>query len=274
MQVNVINKTKSLHNDKQLSDEFIHLIQNETPRITLKTDGTCGLIMKIGDNYTLMRRQDIRVYDNKKKSLNKDVDRLINDSVLINNYRLGTIMRQYGKVNKEVPFYMFNLGKDTKPEIEVTHLIGFTPVDEENPNDKYIKSCFKNNNTPDLEVYCSVPSNTLDVPVNWFKASDLVNDVLSVEIIGSKISNRYNFKSDQHFINIHGSIEVPNTELPSFEYDDIYKWFRSDSQWADNEGIVIHFLKAQKRFKFHVGYFDMGEAWKKKKSCGLNFIFE
>jgi len=98
---------------------------------------------------------------------------------------------------------------------------------------------------------------------------------MTVEIMGSKISNKYGFKDDKHFINPHGSIIYPKNQIPKFSYESLREWFTKDSEnrWANVEGIVIHFPEIGTRLKFHRGHVDMQSTWDTKKESGVKFVW-
>ena len=94
-----------------------------------------------------------------------------------------------------------------------------------------------------------------------------------------KISNKYGYENDACFVNPHGSIVIPNDQIPDFTYDGIKTWFETAedtcNRWADQEGFVVHFPTENMRFKIHRGHIGLDHTWKSadKKACGINFIY-
>ncbi|RYE14160.1 MAG: hypothetical protein EOP34_07210 [Rickettsiales bacterium] len=285
MSVPVINKTNGLF-ARDSKNEIITLLDNETLQlldspnkiITVKTDGTCGLLVKMVVNetsvYTLMRRQDIKVGSKNFDKVNKN---LTLTSVAGRKCIISSITRGGGKNTLDVPFYIFQLTNDDKPEIEVNHLIGFTPITNKCGDDKHLLSCLHGENmSTDLKIYCSVSTTNFDVDVRLTSAEQILkdSDLITVEIMGAKISNKYGFDNDRHFINPHGSIECnKHSGPPLHDYDLLKAWFQSENRWADVEGYVVHFPDVGKRLKVHRGHVGLEKSWRDKKSSGLVFNF-
>jgi len=284
IQVPVINKTESLFARdtqnpsiilKEISLEAQQLIATEPYTITAKTDGTCGIICCVSkDSYLLMRRQDIRL-----KSRNYDMVVNNGESTIFAGSKcfVTKMIRGSGKSERIVPLYIFQLTENNKPEIEYNHVIGFTPILHDFADDKYAVTAIDGiNGSPELKLFTTVFSGNLDVEVKSVLCSEILqgNNLLTVEILGSKISNKYGFSNDNHIINIHGSITYPTEHTPELNYDYLKKWFESDStnRWANVEGIVIHFPLSNRRFKVHRGHVDLESTWKMKKESGIKFI--
>jgi hypothetical protein len=286
VQVPVINKTESLFvRDPQnpinvtteLAPEFIELVKKEPMIVTVKTDGTCGIICHdTNNNFYLMRRQDIKIG-------NRNYDIVMRNGIYgiysgIECF-ITKMVRGSGKSERTVPLYIFQLTDDHKPEIEFNHMIGFTPLLHDFAEDKYVVTAIEGlNGTPDLKLATTVFGGTLDIPVRVIAASELLSgqNIMTVEILGSKISNRYGFKNDKHFINPHGSIIYPKEIYPMLDFNSLLNWFKSDStnRWSDVEGIVIHFPSSGRRFKLHRGHLGLEHTWKSKKISGILFHLE
>lgn len=279
VQVPVINKTGSLfvrNSENKITSEFdpdfIELSKIEEPIVTIKTDGTCALLVKLDDSYYLMRRQDI-------KTTGRNYTDAMNSELKYNNdipYRHATMTRGAGSNAKQVPLHIYQLDADLQPEPEANHLIGFTPISKEIPEDKHIMSAIiGTNGTPDLIIRTTVFDGTPDLIVKAIPASELLagRQLMTVEIMGPKVVNKYGFTGTTQFINPHGSIILPSSEVPELTYDSIKTWITNESKnrWADVEGLVFHFPKAQRRFKFHCGHLDMGKQWNAKKASGMVF---
>lgn len=283
IQVAVINKTRSLFFKKdvgssadELHEQYLEVIKNETPIVTVKTDGTCGLVWNLDGLYYLMRRQDI------KEKNQANFDAVMNSELRESNgvvYRYAEITRGFGKNEKKVPLYVLHLSDDMVPQKELGHLIGFTPISIEIPDDKHIMSVMiGSNGTPDLMLRSTVFEGSCDIPVRAIAASDILQgkQLMTVEIMGQKVANHYDFNSHIHFINPHGSIVLPQDQIPEFTREAVKQWFAQDetNRWADVEGLVLHFIESKKRFKFHRGHFGIGKEWMAKKTSGLKFIIE
>lgn len=249
---------------------------------TLKTDGTCGLLFCHNGLYYLCRRQDIRKNSRNFASVlqNGKIEEIASRKCFVSK-----MIRGSGKTEYETDVYIFMVGTDDKPELEGDHMIGFVPISETNPEDKYIMSTISDENISDnLTLYVTDTHNTHDHSLAMTVVKKSAADILcgkslaTVEIMGKKISDRYDFNSDQHFINVHGSITIPREYMPTAQQlsslDDLKQWFQSASNpYANNEGFVIHFDDGC-RIKCHRGYVGLEDSWKKTKSCGLKFYFE
>ena len=286
LQVPVINKTLSLfkrdpNNPKAIMPEpdsnIKELLRKNEHVFTVKTDGTCGMVLSIYGAFTLMRRQDIRISS-------RNYDRVLANGEIHQvagmNCFVTSIVRGVGKSEIEVPLYIFQLDDELKPELEnSTHIIGFTPLRHNYGDDKNVISAVEGTNGgPGMKLYTTVFNGSLDIPVRAIPVEELMGDklLLTVEIMGSKISNKYGFKNDRHFINPHGSITYPSDFNIPTDYNTLKNWFENDKndRWADVEGFVIHIPSYNRRFKVHRGHVGLEQTWMKKKESGINFIFE
>ena len=287
VQVPVINKTEALFERnpakptevfKTITKEVSDLVATQPYVATIKTDGTCGLLCKENNEYYLMRRQDIKL-----RSRNYEL--VMSSGKIItfaNRTCFSTVMfRGSGKMERTVPLYIFQLNTDNSPEIENEHIIGFTPLLHDFGEDKHTISAIDGSNgSANLRVHTTVFEGNLDIPVRLVAAADLLGgsrSIMTVEIMGSKICNRYGFKSDRHFINPHGSIVYPSDiGVNFFDYDSVSAWFAGDAnnRWANVEGFVIHFPCCNRRFKLHRGHLGMENTWRAKKESGIKFILE
>ncbi|AYV85631.1 MAG: hypothetical protein Satyrvirus27_8 [Satyrvirus sp.] len=298
VQVPVINKTDSIFKRKedqpdqvvdQISDQVSELLAKEKPIVTVKVDGTCGIICKTeGSDFFVMRRQDIKVCDKDGTSSKKY--KSVMSSTLKTVFAgqecmLSAIDRQNGKTTKSCPLYIFQLDKEGYPEIENGHIIGFTPVDRELADDKYLMTAFQ-----DSGILTSVFDGNLDVVVKPVPISDLMGqrNIMTVEFMGSKIAQRYGFQpNDPHFICPHGQIVFPPDQVPPFQsYHELKAWFENENnnRWADVEGIVVHFPSNNIRFKVHRGHLGLNtrwgqkqkslHSWDDKKKSGIVFRFQ
>ena len=152
--VQVLNKTQAVFvrdnfDHTNLSDKLNpklkeYLDANLKYNITVKTDGSCGLIIKIKEKYVLCKRQDIN-----KKSRN--YERVINPShgklAKVANLPcyITSIIRATGPHERVEPLFIFQLTSDGIPELESNHLIGFTPVLSNFPDDKYMVTAIEPN---------------------------------------------------------------------------------------------------------------------------------
>lgn len=290
VQVPVINKTESIFKRdrkdfsivlSELSDEFKELMEKETPIFTVKTDGTCGMICRIDGNYYLMRRQDVKKPRDGVKNRNKNYDYVMKNGEIKTIAGMPCYVTKItrGNENLSVPFYIFQLDENLKPEMENdTHIIGFTPLHKTFGEDKYANTIIKQNvpnGTPGMELYTTIFNGSLDIEVKALPVEEIMNgrEILTVEIMGSKIANKYSFKNDMHFINPHGSIIFPESCKPSLDQELLRQWFKNDGEnrWADIEGFVVHFPKSNKKFKVHRGHVGLEETWQKKKESGIKF---
>ena len=285
-QVAVINKTESLfvrnsENPLQVTDtlaeDFVKLCTKEPMIVTAKTDGTCAIICRDNDNNCfLMRRQDIKIG-------NRNYDMVMNNGVYTTYSGIPCfvtkMVRGSGKSEITVPLYIFQLTEDHKPEIEHTHVIGFTPLLHNFGEDKYAITAIEGTNgTPNMKLFTTVFNGSLDIPVRTISATELLLEkkIMTVEIMGSKVSNKYGFINDKHFINPHGSIVYSEEVCPTLNYDSLCSWFKNDSnnRWANVEGLVIHFPTCNRRFKLHRGHVGLEQTWRTKKESGIKFIME
>ena len=284
-QVPVINKTKSLfkrdiNNPKkildELDDEMKELMAEKKYIFTVKTDGTCGLIISVEpERFTLMRRQDIKINSRNYKMVmeNGCIKEVAGEKCFFTK-----MVRGSGKNEIICPLYIFQLGHDLCPELENdTHIIGFTPLLKNFGDDKYAITAIEGDNgEKGMKIYTTLFNGSLDIPVKLCAVEEIMcNSLLkTVEIMGSKISNKYGFTSDRHIINPHGSIIYPNeiNKMP-LNYESIRNWFENDknNRWADVEGFVIHFPEINKRFKVHRGHVGLEHKWQTKKESGIKF---
>jgi hypothetical protein len=282
----VLNKTESVFNritnssevEPEINPKLQELLDSKTECIfTQKTDGTCGLIMKIDDKYIFMRRQDI-------KNKNTNYEFVMNPKngfiKMIGEKKcyVTSIVRGSGKYKKTVPFYIFQISDDGKPELEFNHLVGFTPVQHNFPDDKYVITAIDGlNGSDNMYLYATDFKNSLNINIIKISIKEFMGDldIITVEIMGKKISNKYGFIDDRHFVNRHGSIIFPSYLIPPITYEGIKKWFESekDNRWANTEGIVIHFTTCNMKFKIHRGHVKMEESWKIKNKSGIEFIW-
>jgi hypothetical protein len=262
----------------KLNPNFQKLIDSGSKKITsVKTDGTCGALINIDGEIKLYRRQEIKQKSpNFKYALTTGKLTEIVGLPCLASY----IKRDCGYGKKiTTPLYIFQL-KDGC--LKKTSLIGFTPVSSEVPEDKYVITAIETDpNTNVKYIYTTQSvSGSLDIPIIKKPVNDLIRgkQMMTVEIIGRKISNKYGFDEsfgDKCFVNPHGSIIIPDEELPELTYDANKSWFTNDqtNRWANQEGFVIHFPTENVRFKLHRGHVDMLKSWEQKKSCGIKFLF-
>ena len=319
IQVPVINKTASLFiRDEEnptmvtskLSKDFTQCLDAynagmEQMIVTVKTDGTCGMVCKVQSQpnqsqdlsladrdenncYYLMRRQDIKIKSRNYQSvMNNGICSIFCGMPCY----ITKIIRGSGKLERLEPFYIFQLTPDSKPDIDNGHVIGFTPLLHDFPDDKHAISAIDGfNGTTNVRFFTTTFNGSLNVGIRSVSAAELMDGlkIMTVEIMGSKISNKYGFTNNKHFINPHGSIVYPmdlpycqdapcgQALYPKFDYDAIKEWFESEAlnPWANVEGFVIHFLKSNKRFKVHRGHVGLEKTWVSRKTSGINFLFE
>lgn len=258
------------------TDEFL---TNGT--ITMKTDGTCGMLFTHDNKYYLCRRQDIR-----QNSRNFDSVMKLGQTVTIADKPCfkSVMTRGSGKTERKVDVYIFMLDSDGKPELEGNHMIGFTPILEDFGEDRHIMSAISGTNcTDNLSIYttCSdytIANNKICIKVQQMPAQDILGSqsMKTVEIMGRKVSDKYNYQSDKHFVNPHGSIIIPPEFAPTVSQlksvEDLTMWFNDKTNaFADSEGFVIHYQN--QRIKCHRGYVGSEQYWTKTKSCGTEFHF-
>lgn len=295
-QVPVIDKTEAIftrnpHNVSEVLHKLnpkleVAIKENANNMIvSVKTDGTCGMIVKLADNkYWLLVRRDI-------KKTSHNYGSLLEFGKLYSNIAgkkcfVSQIFRS-GIQNKSIncPIYFFDIDESGNPSIdEGGHLVGFTPIICI-PEDKWLYTVIVGSNGSDeMLLYTTVgqgivnsSTTKLDIEVKLVPIDKIMNGqlLMTVELMGSKIANRYGFTSNQHFINPHGSIVIPTEFHPKFDFDSFVDYFTHDKRtvWANNEGIVVHFISSKQRFKLHVGHVGLEKTWKNKKESGINFIF-
>jgi hypothetical protein len=284
IQVPVLNKTEALFKrdpkeptkvTNEISPDVKELLTREKNIITVKTDGTCGIICQDNNNYYLMRRQDVKI-----GSRNYDAVMKFGKMIEFSGtpcYYVEKIIRGNGKSERNAPLYIFQLTENGIPDIENYHIIGFTPLLHDFGDDKYAISAINGfNGTPEMGIWTTLFDGKLDIPVVKMTVKELMRDknLLTVEIMGSKISNKYGFKNDKHFVNPHGSIVYPTEMMPVLDYDSLKKWFEEDStnRWANVEGLVVHVPSVNRRFKLHRGHLGLERTWQIKKESGIQFI--
>ena len=263
----------------KLNPDFQKLIDSGSKTVTsVKTDGTCGALIIIDDETKLYRRQEI-----KHKSPN--FEHVLTTGKLTEIVGLpcwvADMERDCGHGRKvNAPLYIFQL-TDGRPKR--TSMVGFTPVSSEVPEDKYVITALETDPVTHVKYIYTTQSisGSLDIPIIKIPVNDLTQgrQMMTVEIMGRKISNKYGFDEsfgDKCFVNPHGSIIIPDEELPELTYDANKSWFSNDqtNRWANQEGFVIHFPTENERFKLHRGHVDMLKSWEKKKSCGITFLFD
>lgn len=268
MVVPVIDKTPSVFNSERTEQQprFKELYESDAPRkFTVKMDGTCGAVIRLPTGEILLcRRQDIK-------------PRVPNYQFVHDNGKLETIagrpcfvsqMNRQGKkkVIHQVPIYIFML-EDGKPEARAGHLIGFTPVNPEIPDDAFCCTVREGNS-----VWVADRLQDRQISVVRRSLEDLLGDqdLLTVELMGEKIASRYTFSEPKCCLFPHGSIEF-STPPPLGSVDEIRKWFET-SEEANVEGVVVHF--PEERFKVHVGHAGLENVWRSKKASGFSFVWE
>ncbi len=265
-----------------LSTEFEARLQKEKPIITLKVDGTCGAVIRVGpESYVLARRQDIKV-----GSPNHELSMSGGKVIILGSTKafVSEIKRGGGKNPRECPIYFFNLDPDDKPKAEGPHVIGFTPVQHSFGEDKNIISAIDGTNgsdTFDLWTTSKILNETdskIQMLVEKIKVADLLGDadLMTVEILGSKVSKRYGYKDDRHLIMAHGSVTYPDDKIPNYKnHLELQKWFQADqlNPWANVEGLVFYFSDGTK-YKVHRGHVGIEESWQSKSESGIEFIFD
>lgn len=295
IQVPVINKTESLFKRdpqnrklllKEISPSIKTLLDTEDHVATVKTDGTCAIIIRMdsddsdnnNDKYYLMRRQDIKVGCRNFKSV-MNAGKIIWISGI--KCYLSEMIRGNGINQRTVPLYVFQLDENDKPEIENNHCIGFTPLLEDFGDDKHaIKAIDGINGDSKMKIWTTVFDNDPCIRVKCIDVTTIMNKqpLMTVELMGPKISARYGFEKNdhRHFINPHGSIVFPCQAVPKIDYESIKQWFLNDKDncWANVEGIVVHFPKSGRRIKVHRGHVDLEKTWYSKTESGLKFVFD
>lgn len=277
MTTQVIDKTDAIFvrdGVKILDDikpELAVLLASEAPRkFTVKMDGSCGAILRLpDDSVVLCRRQDI-----KTKSANFPLVRNnVRKATIADQPCLESIMNRSGKKKEifEVPIYIFMLDEFGSPKPEADHLIGFTPLDPRIPDDAFCLTAMENGK---VWVTSSVTDGVVSVVSKTLEEILGDSKMQTVELMGTKICQRYTFSRPVCCINPHGSIEF-STPPPVESRDSLRAWFQTenDNFEANVEGIVIHFPETNERFKVHRGHVDMEKTWKDKKSSGFSFVW-
>lgn len=285
VQVPVINKTESLFKRDpidpdqicpEISPEFKELLATQPYIITAKTDGTCGILCKEDTNkYVLMRRQDIRVGTKNHEIVMKSgqCSTYAGTKCYVTQITRGT-----RKSERTVSLYIFQLTDSGMPEIEHNHVIGFTPLLADFGDDKNVITSIDGiNGDPNMKLYTTIYDGSFDIPVRSVDPADLMQErnLMTVEILGLKVSNKYGFTDNRHLINPHGSIIYPEGTAPLIDHASIKAWFENDStnRWANVEGFVIHFPLINKRIKVHRGHVGLEKTWQIKKESGIQFIW-
>lgn len=281
IQVPVINKTKSCfyretpQDEYKMDSRFLHLVANEDYIATLKTDGTCALVCKENDKYWFLKRQDIK---QKSRNYKTVIERAKLSSFGGTKCLVSTYVRGTGKQEMNSLIYIFNLDENDEPLMEYGHIVGFTPVSDTLGEDKYLATAMIGlNGSEELSLYCTEPKDDhTSILVKRMDCAKILknNNMLTVEIMGKKIADRYVFDHPTHFINIHGSIIISETYHPKFTKEGFSEWALDENNiYKDNEGIVFHFPKLNTRYKFHMGHINMMDKWRNDKS-NIRFVSE
>ena len=290
--VPVLNKTKALlvRNEDdhtlvtdQINPEFVALLKADVKyTVGVKTDGSCGAIIKINGIATLCKRQDI-TEQSRNYSRVSDPENGLLKVIAGKPCYITSMIRGTSKHERIEPLYIFQLTKEGKPELEGNHLIGFTPVLTNFAEDKYMATSFEENpeDPSNPYIFATHFDGTLNIRVAKTTMADILynEEIKTVEIMCKKISNKYGYETDMCFVNPHGSIVIPDDQVPDFTYNGIKTWFETAeatyNRWADQEGFVIHFPTENIRFKIHRGHIGLNNTWKSadKKACGIKFIF-
>jgi hypothetical protein len=280
----VINKTECIFKRDpsdprkimpEILPEIEDLLKNEPYIATVKTDGTCGMVCQTTNGlFQLLRRQDIRIGS---RNYNYVMENLTLTTIAGLPCAISKLVRGNNKTSPTVPIYIFQLDTTGKPELENNHLIGFTPLLHDFGEDKHaVTTIDGKNGTADMKLYTTAFLGSLDIPVRAIPVAELMvnQTIMTVEIMGPKISNKYGFIGNQHFINPHGSIIFQANVMPTITYDSIKSWFENDAEnrWANVEGIVFHFPSINKRYKIHRGHVGLESTWRNKKQSGIRFI--
>lgn len=264
----------SIHNkdtpNNDLSEEFVELLKKETPETTIKFDGTCSIcIRESNDSYLLCRRQDIKTNTSNHSAIKKS-----GESVLIGSTpAFKSTIKRGGQKGPDCEIYFFNLDKDGMPLEEGIHVIGFTPLKHGFGEDTHVINSIVGTNGTDFKVWVAIgflPNSKNQIQVQLTKISEtmLDRDIVTFELMGTKVSNRYGYTTNQHFIMPHGLLPVD--QLTNFNHENIKERIMSD----DIEGFVLHFPIANKLFKINQGHIHSEADWQKKTKCGHEFVFD
>lgn len=253
---------------RALSEEFVQLKETDKPIISIKFDGTCAIIIKFDESYLLCRRQDIKI-DTPNYSL---IKKLGHSYIIGSTPIFESEIKRGGKNGINVPIYFFNLDLEQMPIEEGIHVIGFTPLRHNYSDDKHAcTAIIGTNHTPHFNVWTSTTLlNKSQIQVQQVHVAELManKDILTVELMGPKISSRYGFKDNRHFIMPHGLFQLD--QLISFEYDLIKELIES----TNIEGLVLYFPTTNKLFKVNRGHLHSEDIWQKQIECGHEFVFD
>ena len=254
--------------------EFQKLIASGEPWIaSVKKDGSNGAVF----NRKLHRRQDI---PQKSRNYAHVCNRANGNRTIIAGRACWetTLVRGSGKMEKTVPFYIFDVTEEGVPDTNSFHIVGLVPIDPF--EDKWAMSAVCNNpdDVDDPFIWASHFTGRLDVPVHKMTMSEFMGPrkIVSVELMCRKFADHNGFKDDRCFVSEHGVEEIPRNQLPvELTYDAFRQWFENDvtNRWADQEGVVFLFPNRCRRFKMHRGHFYMEATWRKKKESGLKFHY-
>lgn len=251
-----------------LSEEFVQLKETDEPIISIKFDGTCAIIIKFDESYLLCRRQDIKI-DTPNYSL---IKKLGHSYIIGSTPIFESEIKRGGKNGINVPIYFFNLDLEQMPIEEGIHVIGFTPLLHNYSDDKHAyNSIIGTNGTNNFNVWTTTTLlSKSQIRVQQVGVAELMvnRDILTVELMGSKISSRYGFKDNRHFIMPHGLFIVDQPS--SFEYDPIKELIES----TNIEGLIFYFPTTNKLFKVNRGHLQSENIWQKQIECGHEFFFD
>jgi hypothetical protein len=264
----------SIHNkdspNNDLSTEFSELLQKEEPQITIKFDGTCSIcIKKSDDSYFLCRRQDIKINTPNHSAIKKS-----GESIMIGSTpAFKSIIKRGGQKGPDCEIYFFNLDTNGMPLEEGIHVIGFTPLKHGFGEDTHVINSIVGINGTDFKVWTAiglVQNFKNKIQVQLTPIADVMNNcnILTFELMGPKVSNKYGYETNQHFIMPHGLLRT--IQPANFNQETIKERIMSD----DIEGFVLYFPIANKLFKINQGHLHSEAEWQKKIKCGHEFVFD
>lgn len=254
--------------NNELSEEFLKLVQEENPIITIKFDGTCAIcIKKSNDSYFLCRRQDIKIGTPNHSGALKS-----GELVTIGSTRaFKSTIKRGGAKGSTAEIYFFNLDVNGMPVEEGIHMIGFTPLKHNFGEDTHVINSIVGTNGTNFNVWTAVKSDSKNqIQVQSTPIAVLMPncDILTVELMGPKVSNHYGFTTNQHFIMPHGLLPIDPPK--DFNHTTVKEWIHSE----DIEGVVLYFPTIKQLFKINQGHLHSEAEWQKKTKCGHEFIFD
>lgn len=295
--------SKELNPDLKESDVIFYIKVDGTGAILIITSkGECFLLKRCdikSDNTPSSNKwkgkkgntePSIKTLNHNRLKNLKPIDNPADLNLVVPGFRcrVETIIRLKGTEKIEVPIYLFELDEKGLPIEDHNHYVGFTPVDVNFPDDKHLaKAIVTKNGSPDLVLRVGVFDGSPIVKVMNISAKELLggNFIMSFEIMGKALNNRYDYVNPDGTISVlcfcvpHNSLVIKG---PSLDFKSVEEFFYTGpitATTADSEklrcieGLIVVDANG-KKFKIHWGHLGKEELWKQRTSSGLKFVIQ